>query len=65
VCDLCGPDPKRGVDRCHRLADALDRMAAYYRDMAEGRIKPHSKDCVHRVVPTAKGVIRDLVEEWI
>lgn len=66
MCALCSSDPKekqmaRDSELMH--ADLLERMAHLLRDLASGRVKPHSEDCKKR--STAKSLIRYLVEEWM
>lgn len=65
MCDLCNPEFREPAKREMLLvADNLERLAAQYRDMAEGRLKPHSNPALD-VASRAKSVIHALVKEWI
>lgn len=67
MCNLCSNDPnEREKARKYQeiIADDLERLAANYRDMAHGRIKPHT-DAAKIVALRATSLVRHLVDEWV
>lgn len=46
MCNLCSHDPaiKKGeIDFCNHVADRLERLAQFYRQLASGSLHPHGK----------------------
>lgn len=66
MCNLCGTEKETRAARDFNVAfaDNLERLAAKYRDLAYGRLKPHTEE-MKRVGPLAHSIIRHLVEEWV
>ena len=66
MCDYCSSDPaeREAAQRFDaRTADRLDELAAFYRGLASGRIKPHPTQ--HEwdgPKNSAKLVMRELIE---
>jgi acyl transferase domain-containing protein len=65
MCELCSNATRQSAERRHVfVADELDRLAAQYRALAAGRIKPHTDDAKN-VSSTAHLVLRELVADWV
>ncbi len=67
MCELCDNEP--GVAEHARkrhlfLADEFHRMEVLMRDVAAGRVKPHTDEfCRHQHL--AHGLLRYIVEAWL
>jgi len=68
MCDWCERDTdekrKRLMDAGNMIALRFERMAAHYRGLGLGRVKPHEGDAADLRI-TARGLLRLLVEEWL
>lgn len=65
MCDLCDEKTRGLALRGHAMrADQLERMAAIERNIAAGRIKPHTPE-MSVLKPTAELLIRYLVEDYL
>ena len=64
MCDMCGEDGQKGLDRCRGIAERLHDLSIMYYDLAAGRKKPHTKD-MEMIAIMARAVIRDLVEDHV
>ncbi len=67
MCDLCSKDEverKRGRDNQFALAERLKSLAYSLQRLGFGSIKPHT-DEAKQIEVHARGIIRDLVGEWL
>ena len=67
MCNLCaGTEEERAAaKRRHGFhAEQMEALATAYRDMAAGKLNPHS-DEAKKVGLVARSLIRELVAEWV
>ena len=64
MCELCGIDRKRGIERHKRIAVSLEKLAFGYNKLAYGTIKPHT-DAIKPIESLARSIVRELVEDWV
>lgn len=67
MCELCDEDEKKreaGQDRMNYQAELLESIAGSFREMASGRLKPHSKQATD-VGRKTTYAIRFLVADWL
>jgi len=62
MCELCSGDLGRAA--AEKMADRLTRLAADYRNLSAGRVKPHT-EATKAIAERAKTIVRYLVDEWI
>jgi len=67
MCQLCSNDDEektRARKAAYFSAEQHERMAQFYRGLADGHIKPHSEKA-KSVGLLACALVRNLVEEWV
>jgi hypothetical protein len=67
MCDLCSGDVKvseNAHNDCMVVADCLETLARYYRDMGNGVLLPHSNQAAV-MGNLARSIVRELVKEWV
>lgn len=65
MCELCSEETRKMARDGHGMrAEDLERMAAMERNIAAGRILPHTDD-MKQVTYLAKALIRYLVEDYL
>lgn len=67
MCGLCSQDKaewERAIKGAEFMAERLERAAKEYRAYASGLVKPHDERA-KAFSAVARGIIRDLVEEWV
>ena len=67
MCGLCSPDTEeQAAERKITIyrAEQMEKMAKSYREMASGKIHPHSEEAA-KIGRTARLLIKELVSEWL
>jgi hypothetical protein len=65
MCNLCDPaTAKAERDNLKYKAEQLEDLARHFRNLAAGRVKPHTA-AASEATHTATSIVRYLVEEYV
>ncbi len=67
MCELCSDNEviaKPAKSNKARVAERLEHLANFYYLLGQGEICIHS-DAAKKIAPTAKAVLKELVNDWV